>query len=338
MNTLYIIGNGFDLAHGLKTSYNDFLLWYLRESLYLKNRSETFTDQLIKIEGPGFIRNGSDLDQINSISKFFNVLESFGIQLKPINTFITGIISKSREFNWVDIESEYYKIVLLHSKHGSENLGPIKSLNSQFDYLKQRLVEYLVQLPKSISQIEDVSHHFVPIVKNIKSKYLILNFNYTSTIEKYISKAQNIEIMNIHGKLNDPTNEVIFGYGDEMHGDYGKLESINVDEYLKNFKSFGYLKNNNYRSLLEFINSDEYNVEIMGHSCGLSDRVLLSSIFQHDNCSEIEICYHQKSQAEDDHYEKTIRISRHFSQAMKAEMRSRIRPKDISSPLVRLKL
>jgi len=26
MNYLYIIGNGFDLAHGLKTSYNDFLL------------------------------------------------------------------------------------------------------------------------------------------------------------------------------------------------------------------------------------------------------------------------------------------------------------------------
>lgn len=27
MNDLYLIGNGFDLAHGLKTSYNDFLLW-----------------------------------------------------------------------------------------------------------------------------------------------------------------------------------------------------------------------------------------------------------------------------------------------------------------------
>ena len=28
MNRLVIIGNGFDLAHGLKTSYADFINWY----------------------------------------------------------------------------------------------------------------------------------------------------------------------------------------------------------------------------------------------------------------------------------------------------------------------
>lgn len=29
LNTLYIIGNGFDLAHGMKTSYEDFHQWLL---------------------------------------------------------------------------------------------------------------------------------------------------------------------------------------------------------------------------------------------------------------------------------------------------------------------
>ena len=28
MNRLVIIGNGFDLAHGLKTKYEDFIDWY----------------------------------------------------------------------------------------------------------------------------------------------------------------------------------------------------------------------------------------------------------------------------------------------------------------------
>lgn len=28
MNRLVIIGNGFDLAHGLKTSYKNFIDWY----------------------------------------------------------------------------------------------------------------------------------------------------------------------------------------------------------------------------------------------------------------------------------------------------------------------
>ncbi|MBE7661152.1 AbiH family protein [Tenacibaculum finnmarkense] len=30
-NLIVIIGNGFDLAHGLKTSYNDFANYYLEE-------------------------------------------------------------------------------------------------------------------------------------------------------------------------------------------------------------------------------------------------------------------------------------------------------------------
>lgn len=35
MNRLVIIGNGFDLAHGLKTSYADFLEWYKKD--YIEN-------------------------------------------------------------------------------------------------------------------------------------------------------------------------------------------------------------------------------------------------------------------------------------------------------------
>lgn len=31
MNRIILIGNGFDLAHGLKTSYADFIDWYWEE-------------------------------------------------------------------------------------------------------------------------------------------------------------------------------------------------------------------------------------------------------------------------------------------------------------------
>ena len=33
MNRLVLIGNGFDLAHGLKTSYQDFINWYWDQRL-----------------------------------------------------------------------------------------------------------------------------------------------------------------------------------------------------------------------------------------------------------------------------------------------------------------
>ncbi|MBK6364090.1 MAG: hypothetical protein IPF52_11590 [Saprospiraceae bacterium] len=53
-------------------------------------------------------------------------------------------------------------------------------------------------------------------------------------------------------------------------------------------KSFDYFKTDNYSKLLAFLES-EFDVYIMGHSCGLSDRTLLSTIFEHENCRKIKI-------------------------------------------------
>ena len=45
MNRLVLIGNGFDLAHGLKTRYEDFINWYWENwgvrLLHGMNRTET---------------------------------------------------------------------------------------------------------------------------------------------------------------------------------------------------------------------------------------------------------------------------------------------------------
>ena len=48
MNRLVIIGNGFDLAHGLKTSYKDFIDWYWEQRLkdMLTEHSDVSSDSL----------------------------------------------------------------------------------------------------------------------------------------------------------------------------------------------------------------------------------------------------------------------------------------------------
>ncbi len=48
MNRLILIGNGFDLAHGLKTSYSDFILWYFGE-VFKNNIFEHINCNRIKI-------------------------------------------------------------------------------------------------------------------------------------------------------------------------------------------------------------------------------------------------------------------------------------------------
>ncbi|MGM9675375.1 MAG: AbiH family protein [Bacteroidaceae bacterium] len=48
MNRIVLIGNGFDLAHGLKTSYKNFIDWYWSDwgEKLLRGQNKTETDGL----------------------------------------------------------------------------------------------------------------------------------------------------------------------------------------------------------------------------------------------------------------------------------------------------
>ena len=76
----------------------------------------------------------------------------------------------------------------------------------------------------------------------------------------------------------------------------------------------------------------------MGHSCGLSDRILLNSIFEHNNCNKIQIFYYQKNKDYTDYFEKTQEISRHFKSNFKSRMRNSIVPFESCFPLNSLKI
>ena len=57
MNRLVIIGNGFDMAHGLKTSYKDFINWYWERRLnaMLTEHAPISEDCLWKASGTAHI-------------------------------------------------------------------------------------------------------------------------------------------------------------------------------------------------------------------------------------------------------------------------------------------
>ena len=57
MNRLVIIGNGFDLAHGLKTSYNDFVDWYLEKRLKGLRLEQTYLSKDGRITGTGSVNH-----------------------------------------------------------------------------------------------------------------------------------------------------------------------------------------------------------------------------------------------------------------------------------------
>lgn len=160
---------------------------------------------------------------------------------------------------------------------------------------------------------------------------MMVNFNYTSIADAYLPKDSGFSVNHIHGKFGAKEDDIIFGYGDELDSKYKALEECNDNRYLENIKSVCYLKSPNYRQLLEFAESNYFQVVIMGHSCGNSDRTLLNTLFEHKNCVSIKPFYHQKENGIDDYNDIVRNISRSFTN--KQLMRDRVVNKTFCEPL-----
>ena len=171
-----------------------------------------------------------------------------------------------------------------------------------------------------------------PMELMLPNQIMLLNFNYTHTADLYCKKASIFTVNQIHGDLDNPKS-IIFGYGDELDKDYKTILEKNENKYLSNIKSIKYLEADNYRKMLSFIESEPYQIIIMGHSCGISDRTLLNTLFEHKNCVSIKPYYHQKNKTEDNYTEIVQNISRNFKD-MKL-MRDRVVNKTYCEPLTR---
>lgn len=345
MNKLVLIGNGFDLAHGLKTKYHDFIMWYLNGVFQELSNNYKYTDSLITASS----RQNIGHLNFKSITEFQDYLKSYRdyINFKFKSQFFETLLKQINNSNWVNIESEYYsslitlyKVLEKGSLNRHEHIDKgVKDLNECFETIKEKLTEYLKIVDKSEISIEpEIANHFInEFGEDSAGNIMFLNFNYTSTIEMYfeVLNHNNYVVKYIHGKLNDDNNPIIFGYGDEMDSYYQKIESLNSNEFLRNIKSFGYFKTNNYQKFSRFINSGSFMVYVIGHSCGISDRILLNSIVEHKNCRRVKIYYYEINDKENDYFEKTQELSRHFKPDFKGIMRNIITPFSDSEPLMK---
>lgn len=361
MNRLVLIGNGFDLAHGLETSYKSFLFWYLEQALTVTNRESNFSDVLLKVTKRSQYAP-LDSDEIKKLvgahykTEFKHLTSE---EIKSANIFLMNpyqivvnsillkrLLSRCVPSNWVDIEVEYYSLVRHALKqNGAEKTAFINKLNNDLEHIIEQLHKYLdgVSNTNDISEYKeilfgdispsDINDPFVPIwVKSTVHPYKdckpqlthILNFNYTNTVERYLHDDKSKYSLNyIHGKLKDDKNPLIFGFGDELDKNYPDLEDQQDRAFFRFVKSFWYLRTENYQNLMRFVESNDYHVVVLGHSCGLSDRTMLNQIFTHANCKGIKIHYHEYLKGSNNYTEITQEISRHFGKD-KAAFRAKV--------------
>jgi hypothetical protein len=76
--------------------------------------------------------------------------------------------------------------------------------------------------------------------------------------------------------------------------------------------------------------AEPYQVYIMGHSCGNSDRTFLNTLFEHKNCVSIKPYYFEKKDGTNNYLDIVQNISRNFTD-MKL-MRDRVVNKTYCEP------
>lgn len=419
MNKIILIGNGFDLAHGLKTSYEDFIYWYWKQCGYnllhcsekemsdglcsfkVKDRENAFS-WAMAFQGWRYQRDNpfvkwNEIDALNTAVNDRDYCD-FSI-ISPL----FQRICKQMSLGWVDIENEYYSMLVEYK--GMK--GELEKLNKDLAVIQGLLVKYLNEIQtkeineelvnddikskmlaplrkkeiavssesywtyfvhdradiNGINKMSYILHDYGKYgmdIENLRKilnknqtklflgdvedneadvfllpdRIMLLNFNYTKTADLYMPDNPRFVVNHIHGELSN-SGSVIFGYGDESDDEYRAIVKQNDNEYLKHIKTNRYLETTNYRELLSFINSDAYQVCIMGHSCGNSDRTLLNTLFEHRNCVSVKPYYYISKDGKDNYLDIIQNISRNFTD-MKL-MRDRVVNKVFCEPFITYK-
>jgi hypothetical protein len=355
MNRIVIIGNGFDLAHGLLSRYEDFLLYLLNNAIDELNTFQISSDLYKNLFS--LIRQPQNNNTIDKITTLDEVHANIRIRKQTNYTFLSDKYIESENWvtselyairfnsklfhdlfakeNWTDVEKTYFDLLLQIFKNYKEKTASsvdLNELNSDFEEIKRLFIEYITTVnskPRNFdSQLRNNLYkclHHDNIYDYVHSsdranqilnqfetseleKITIVNFNYTHSIHFYVRDFSNsLDLIHIHGRIDKP-DSIVFGYGDEMTEYYKQLENLDDDSVLKHFKTHYYHSNNSYAKLLYEVENHEFDVVIFGHSLGLSDRLLLNTVFENSNCKAIHL-YHSGSE---NHFKKRIALSRHF--------------------------
>ena len=276
------------------------------------------------------------IPEIKTTADFMKLLTERYIRIHPKSTFLLSVIQDLAINNWVDVEVKYFLML--------KKFKP-KDINKGISLFKAALIDYINNEIQAKPRECDskISEHFKTI--GLNNETCILNFNYTEFPESYKSNFDHdkLQVINIHGTLKDVNNPIIFGYGDEMDKNVEEFENTYDDAYLINLKTMSYHLTPNYQNLIGFLHGGYFNVHIMGHSCGISDRLLFNTIFEYpkEYCKSIKIYYHQEKNKDtneitDDFYRKCVQLYRHFSPGNKRKARELIVDYTSSCPLLNI--
>lgn len=173
---LYVIGNGFDLHHGMPTSYKSYRIW-------LEENHHDVYERLNNLYSDG-------IDE----AEWWNDFETnLG--------YVVDLRGRIENTAWVNqpTEDELERDRVIDDHRGAWDVQ--EEMGRVIDSIKGTFHEWVDSLPKANSG---------NMVKMETADSFFINFNYTNTLEN-VYKVSPEDILHIHGGLSD--DEYVIGHG-----------------------------------------------------------------------------------------------------------------------------
>lgn len=318
ITNILVIGNGFDLAHGLPTNYGDFLK-------FVQNFQE--------------YKKGNMLQDNAFYSYFKNLYEEKNDIFNEINTLISNNCwlahfaeifderCKDGKTGWIDFESEISTVIqafdserLRHKNkvatpkpitNSKQLANAIFELNFTPDNYKKRKSQLYKDLNRLTRCLEIYLSDYIKIENCQPRKVLqdlkingVVSFNYTNTFEVLYEKNldKKPEYDYIHGKARLDSNvndcNLVLGIDEYLQGEQRDKDNefIQFKKFFQRiYKGTGsrYIDWLNNLNLLDDIdNRPDLNIYVYGHSLDVTDADIFRRLIL-ANHAKTHIFYHK---------------------------------------------
>ena len=266
---ILVVGNGFDLYHGLKTKYYDFVQ-YTKE----RNSNNAFSDvcrenniikyfQKVVDKNEGWIDCEERLAYIVKLfSKIITKLEATSHLHIPTKDFTSEerftLESMDKYFEKTDMNAYKVKEKWINSYKELNKRAFLGELKKELDGVITALDYYLRECVEN-QNINILSEQ----IKKLNPKYVV-NFNYTNTCERIYGISAE-KVLYIHGKVNSQPRNIVLGIKDD---DIDNLDFVYFKKYFQCIQKR--LEEIDYRQFNDLCGSN-CKVYFFGHSLSKTD-------------------------------------------------------------------
>lgn len=296
-NNILIIGNGFDIHHGYKTKYSDFLQFII-DNNFDNKASDRFNrivnnNCFINCFKKTYSVNSTWIDLENEIEKLTEMFsEIFSIldNNNKVNKYVEFSELKAGydQFKMVELFKDIFrcenrKIAMIGYEYVNDSVYDKEKIINKLQNLLDEVIEAVQIYITDHSGVDEKIYKKSSQISNIKADYVI-NFNYTDTILEYDINPSNV--VYVHGRAED-IKTMVLGTKDTN------------DDFIYFNKSFQRLQKWNdiidykkFEERMVFDGKTRNVLHIYGHSLDDTDGDILRKAF--DKSEEYRIYYYNQ--------------------------------------------